>query len=73
MLPQKKELTNQSFADYIAEIGKAAEQNPNKKILLIILGASHGFLKGGFQTLVANNYDVAKDYYELIDVERKIR
>ena len=30
-------------------------------------------MKGGFQTLVANNYDVAKDYYELIDVERRIR
>jgi hypothetical protein len=36
----------------------------------MILGASHGFLKGGFQTLVANKYDVANDYYELIDVER---
>ena len=39
----------------------------------MILGASHGFLKGGFQTLVANEYNVASDYYELIEVERQIR
>ena len=39
----------------------------------MILGASHGFLKGGFQTLVTNEYDVASDYYELIDVEKRIR
>jgi hypothetical protein len=40
---------------------------------LIILVASHGFSSGGFQTLVANKYDVTNDYYELIDVEKRIR
>ena len=27
----------------------------------------------GFQMLVTNKYDVASDYYELIDVEKRIR
>jgi hypothetical protein len=39
----------------------------------MILGASHGFVKDGLQTLVANKYDVAHDYYELIDVEKGIK
>ena len=39
----------------------------------MILGASHGFLKDGFQTLVTNEYNFASDYYELIEVERQIR
>ena len=40
--------------------------------MLIIFGASHGFLKDGKMALVANKYDVDKDYYELIEVERNI-
>ncbi len=39
----------------------------------MVLGASHGFLKDGFQTIVSNKYDINNDYYELIDVEREIR
>ena len=52
---------------------KRADAEKDKKFLLIILGAGHGFVEYGFQTLAANWYDVKSDFYELINVERNIR
>ena len=52
---------------------KRADAEKDKKFLLIILGAGHGFVEYGFQTLAANKYDVTRDFYELINVERNMR
>lgn len=50
-----------------------ADKDKENKILLILLGAGHGFQKKGFQTLATNRYDLKDDFYELIQVERSIR
>jgi hypothetical protein len=62
-----------SFRKYIADLCKEADAQKNKKFVLFILGAGHGFVEYGFQTLAANKYDVSSDFYELINVERNIR
>ena len=71
MRPNHLEVSKASFSDYVKALKNYAKQHPDKKILLITLGASHGFQKDGFQTLVANRYDSASDIYELIEVEKK--
>ena len=39
----------------------------------MVFGASHGFMKRGFQTLVTNRYDEKENYYELLLVEQDLR
>ena len=73
MRPNNLEISKASFSDYVKALKNYAKQHPDKKILLITLGASHGFQKDGFQTLVANRYDQASDYYEQIEVEKNTR
>ena len=62
-----------SFRKYILDLCKEADAQKNKKFVLFILGAGHGFVEYGFQTLAANKYDVSTDFYELINVERNMR
>ena len=73
MRPQHLEMGADSFRKYIADLCKEADAQKNKKFVLFILGAGHGFVEYGFQTLAANKYDVKRDFYELINVERSMR
>ena len=44
MRPEQKEISEASFCKYLNELKDYAKKHADKKILLITLGASHGFL-----------------------------
>ncbi len=44
MRPEQKKISEASFCKYINELEDYAKKHVDKKILLITLGASHGFL-----------------------------
>ena len=73
MLPTRKEPNSQSFKDYLKEQTDYAKDNQDKRILLVIFCASHGFMKDGLQTLVMNQFDPSRNYFDLIPVEFDVR
>ena len=73
MRPKHLEISKASFMEYVNDLKNYAKKYTDKKILLITLGASHGFLTQGFQTLTANRYSQEYDYYEQIEVEKNTR
>jgi hypothetical protein len=70
MRPKRLEISKASFSEYINTLKVYAKKHAYKKVLLITLGSSHGFLIEGFQTLAVNRYNQANDYYEQIEVEK---
>ena len=55
------------------ELHIANVQVPQHDIVVISVFAGHGILKLGTQTLVTNEYDKEEGFYELLDVEYKMR
>ncbi len=64
MLPQHRELSQVKFEEYLVELKSYAHKNQDKRILFFVFGASHGFKKEGFQTIITNRYDLNTNYYE---------
>ena len=73
MLPTCMEPNSQSFKTYLEEQTKYAKENQDKQILLLIFGASHGYVKDGYQTLCMNRFDPKENYFDLMTVDIDVR